>query len=378
MAAVATAMEAFAERVRLMESEVTRHREMFAESENLRLRLDAAEQRLAMRKQQRAGERDSAAGQMAAAGGQMVDTILLNKPRTFTRFAAMMGRTIRYKFPDPVMTNLAEFEQLVMECTDHSGDVISAGNVAAVCRKEKADKRKARKVSALTDASKGPQSTATTASGLQGNGVSSQTSLAPAVDVAHVAAVLAQMQLRQQRSSASTSSTVHVANVRVGEREHAPTLEEYYWQVGILYNAMQCDGSHVGVGETAGFDWALSDAGSGLTTCPKGLASATAMPPPKNSPLRESATGDEVKSTGARIASAESDGAPLQIEFQATNAKRAIVSADAFTEGGRVPCGKTFWQRRPAENVTELIYVNPAQPTNQTAKQITRWSSWLD
>eukprot|EP00959_Pyramimonas_sp_CCMP1952_P348192 7293227-Pyramimonas_sp.AAC.1 len=43
-AAGAAAMEALAERVRLVEGEVTRRREVLADNENVRLRLDAAEQ----------------------------------------------------------------------------------------------------------------------------------------------------------------------------------------------------------------------------------------------------------------------------------------------------------------------------------------------
>ncbi|CAK0857295.1 unnamed protein product, partial [Prorocentrum cordatum] len=181
----AAATEALAERVRLLEGEVTRRREVLAENENLRRRLGAGEQRLAMG-EQRAVERDGGAAAAAAPGpssGQVVDTRLLNKPRTFTglhsewkiwsfdfeayvfavhprlgdlpnqvevrkaprgnglaawwhlfrefapkeanRFAAMLGRIIRCEFADPAMASSAEFEQLVRECADTSGEVNS-------------------------------------------------------------------------------------------------------------------------------------------------------------------------------------------------------------------------------------------------------------
>eukprot|EP00959_Pyramimonas_sp_CCMP1952_P473598 9502003-Pyramimonas_sp.AAC.1 len=52
-----------------------------------------------------------------------------------------MGRILRYEFADPVMTNVAEFEQLVRECTDQSGGVISdnmkRGVIMSGIKKEK-------------------------------------------------------------------------------------------------------------------------------------------------------------------------------------------------------------------------------------------------
>ena len=90
-------------------------------------------------------------------------------------------------------------------------------------------------------------------------------------------------------------------------------------------------------GETVEHDWALFDVGSGLTTCLREFSTRTELLPPKTLPLRESAMGGEVKSTGARIVSAENDGVPLTIEFQVTNVKWAIVRADTFAENGHVP-----------------------------------------
>ncbi|CAK0862147.1 unnamed protein product, partial [Prorocentrum cordatum] len=478
----AATTETPAERVRLMEGEVTRHREVLAENENLRRGLGAAEQRLAMG-EQRAGERDGGAAAVAAPGpssGQVVGTRLLNKPRTFTglhsewkiwsfgfeaylfavhprlgdllnrvsrmadaltvqtdldaalnaqlynvlvsvtsdvaevevrkaprgdglaawwyllrelalketnRFAAMLGRTIRCEFAGPARTNLAEFEQLVRECADQSGEVISdnmkrgvimsgvknekladhlslnasrlvtcddletelttfclsqrrwaaagsggdgavpmqAGHLAADCRKKKAGEKMGREVASLTDATQVRSSASTATTALKGGSAGSQGSLAPAIEASHVAAVLAQMQLRQQRGRPSTSATVRVANIQVAGDADIPTPEEYNWQVGMMYAATQCDALPVTVGDSVGFDWALCVTGSGPTTCPQKL------------PLCESATGDEVKSMGARMMAAESDGIPLQIEFQFANVKRAVVSADTFTEGGHVP-----------------------------------------
>ncbi|CAK0848466.1 unnamed protein product [Prorocentrum cordatum] len=542
------AMEALTERVRPMEGEVTRRREVLAENENLRRRLHAAEQRLAMG-ERRAGDRDGGTAAAAAPGpssGQVVGARLLNKPRTFTglhsewkiwsldfeayvfahsrlgdllkqasrtagvlaaqtelgatlntqlyyilvsvtsdvakvevrkaprgdglaawwrllrefaprganRFAAMLGRIIIYEFADPVMTNLAEFEQLVRECADQSGEVSSdnmkqgaimsgikneklaeplslnasllvtcddlkmelktisssqrrwaaadsggdgvvptqvdatgegkgkngkgkgkdgkgkkgdskgkkgdskrkkgdskgkdretrschycgkAGHLAADCRKKKADEKKGRKVALLTDATQVRPSASTATTALKGGSTDSQSSLAPAIDVSHVAAVLAHMQLQQQRSPPSTSATVHIANIQVAGDADIPTLAEYYWQVDVMCATTQCDALPVAVGDSVEFDWALFDTGSGLTTCPQEFANMTEMLPPKKLPLCESATGDEVTSMGARILAAESDGVPLQIEFQVTKVRCAIVSADAFTDGGHVP-----------------------------------------
>ncbi|CAK0867256.1 unnamed protein product [Prorocentrum cordatum] len=582
-------MEALAERVRLVEGEVTRRREVLADNENVRLRLDAAEQQLSMG-EQRAGERGPGAAAAGLGGGQMVDARRLNKPRTFTglhsewktwsfdfeayvfavqprlgdllnqasrtagvltaqskvgatldtqlcyipvsvtsdvakvevreaprgdglsawwhllrefapkeanRFAAMVGRAVRCEFADPVMTNVAEFEQLARECADQRGDVISdnmkrgvimsgnksekladhlslnasrlgiyeeleqelkticaaqrrraatgaggdgvvpmqvdaigrgkggrrgngkgkdskgkskgdsmgkkgdakdkgretrnchycgkAGHLAADYREKKADEKRVREVASLAESPKGQSSAATAASALQGNGAGSQASLAPAVDVSRVAAVLAQMQLQQQRGLACASSTVHIANINMAGRADIPTLEEYHWQVGMLYDRTQCDALPVAVGDAVEFDWALFDAGSGLITCPQEFADATEMLPPKILLRCVSTTGDAVKSMGTRIVAAESEGVPLHIEFQVPNVKRAIVGADTFTEGGRIsilgkgpyilltdgrnirPCrgGKTFWLRTRRHLLTKKTHNLEQTPQRQ-------------
>ncbi|CAK0889428.1 unnamed protein product [Prorocentrum cordatum] len=46
-------------------------------------------------------------------------------PKEARWFAAALGRVIRHEFPDPVVTTLAEVEQLVRERSDQSCDVIS-------------------------------------------------------------------------------------------------------------------------------------------------------------------------------------------------------------------------------------------------------------
>ncbi|CAK0888842.1 unnamed protein product, partial [Prorocentrum cordatum] len=276
-----------------------------------------------------------------------------------------------------------------------------AGHLAADCRRKKAGEKKGRKFALLTDATQVQPSASTASTALKGGSTGSHSSLAPTIDVSHAAAVPAQTQLQQQRSPPSTSATVHIANIQVAGDADIPTPEEYYWQVGMMYATTQCDALPVTVGDSVQFDWALCDTSSGLTTCPQEFANMTEMLPPQKPPLCESATCDEVMSMGTRAAAAESDGAPLQIEFQVTNVKRAIVGADAFTEGGHVPIpGKdpyilladgreiklyrserTFWLRirRPVENVAEPMPVNPARPNtelpamariNQTRKDI--------
>ncbi|CAK0865536.1 unnamed protein product, partial [Prorocentrum cordatum] len=509
---------------------------VLAENENLRLRLDAAEQRLAMG-EQRAGDRGLGAAAAAGLGEcQMVDARLLNKPRTFTglrsewktrsldfeayvfaahprlgdlvnqasrtadvltaqsemdaalntrlyyilvsvtsdvarvevrkasrgdgpsawwhllrefapkeanRIAAMLGRISRCEFAGPAIANVAGFEQPARECTYQSGDVASdnmkrilstrlagakgaaeakamgkdskgkprgdstgkkgdskgrgrgtrnchycgkVGHLAADCRAKKADEECFRKVAALTECPHGQSSAANAASALQGSGAGSQASLAPAVDVSHVAAVLAQLQLLQQRGLASTSPTVHVANISVTDRTDIPTPGVYHWQFGMLYDRTQCDALPVTVGGAVEFDWALFDTGSGCTTCPAGARGRDRDAAPKMLPLYELATGDEVKSMGARIVAAESDGVPLQIEFQVASVQRAIVGAARtlfaegghfqilgnepymlLTDGGKIRLcrsGKTFWLsiRRPAENVAGPILANPIEP----------------
>ncbi|CAK0817389.1 unnamed protein product, partial [Prorocentrum cordatum] len=275
-------------------------------------------------------------------------------PDDANRFAAMLGRIIHCGIPDPAMASLSDFEQMTREYMGQSGDVfsddMSRGVVVSGIENETlADQLGLRAPGLATCEELKTELRAIcsaqrhwAAPGSDGDGAFHMpASLAPAVDATRAAAPPAQMQLRQspRRGAASTSSTVQTTNISVLEEPRgAPsTPEKDFWQVGMLYDPMQCDALPVALCEMIECDWALFDAGSELATRPMELASATETPPPKTPPLCESATDDEAMSIGARVVSAKIDGAPLQIEFQVANVQRAIVGFDAFAENGHAP-----------------------------------------
>ena len=53
-------------------------------------------------------------------------------PKEANRFAAMLGRIMRFEFEDPTMTSMEEFEQLVKEYQNQSKDNISDSTMRGV------------------------------------------------------------------------------------------------------------------------------------------------------------------------------------------------------------------------------------------------------